>query len=109
MKKELELERCSENIKNKTDTRDSETLETNWMLTDYNGQELGKSLVSSKTQVWKTEKMGKEKKDNEKKETIWVSGRAGERWAGEDQRLLLKKHLAVSHAESKVPNIFGGK
>ena len=29
MKKELELERGSENIKNKTDKRDSETLETN--------------------------------------------------------------------------------
>lgn len=79
------------------------------MLTDYNGQESGKSLRPSKFQVAKSEKMGKEKKNNQKKETIWENERAGERWAWEHQRLLLKKHLDVSHAESQVPSILDGK
>lgn len=55
---QLEVESCNESIKNRTDTRDFEALERNWMLTDYNGKEAGKRLVSWKCQVGELVKTG---------------------------------------------------
>lgn len=67
---------------------------------DYNGQEAGKKPGILKFQVIEPEKMGKGKGQSK---GDYLGGWVGERWAWEDQRLWLIQHLAVSHAESKVP------